>query len=122
MNHHLMPIIAKWPDHLILHVGTNDGTTNTSRKIIDGLLMLKCNILKKLPNCRVIVSKLTVRIGRGKANLTLCNVNRHLETLNLECVDNGNISAQHLGRKGLHLNSKGKGSLALNFLNQIWEF
>ena len=84
--------------------------------------MLKCNILKKLPNCRVIVSKLTVRIGRGKANLTLCNVNRHLETLNLECVDNGNISAQHLGRKGLHLNSKAKGSLALNFLNQIWEF
>ena len=50
MNHHLMPIIAKQPDYLILHVGTNDATTNTSRKIIDDLLMLKSNILKQLPN------------------------------------------------------------------------
>ena len=122
MNHHLMPIIAKRPDYLILHVGTNDATTNTSRKIIDDLLMLKRNILKQLPNCRVIVSKPTVRIDHGKANLTLRNVNKNLETLNLECIENGNISAQHLGRKGLHLNSKGKGRLALNFLNQIRKF
>ena len=108
MNHYLMPIIAKQPDYLILHVGTNNATTDTSRKIIDDLLMLKSNILKQLPNCRAIVSKLTIRIDHGKANLTLHNVNIHLETLNLECTENGNISAQHLGRKGLHLNSKGK--------------
>ena len=31
-NHHLMPIIAKRPDYLILHIGTNDATTSTSRK------------------------------------------------------------------------------------------
>ena len=122
MNHHLMPIIAEQPDYLILHVGTNDATTNTSRKIIDDLLMLKSNILKQLPNCRVIVSKPTIRIDHGKANLTLRNVNKHLETLNLECIENGNISAQHLGRKGLHLNSKGKGRLAINFLNHIRKF
>ena len=53
MNHHLMPIIVKQPDYLILYVGTNDSTTNTSRKIIDDLLMLKPNILKQLPNCGV---------------------------------------------------------------------
>ena len=112
-----MPIIAKRPDYLILHVGTNDATTNTSRKIIDDLLMLKCNILKQLPNCRVIVSKPTVQIDHGKANLTLGNVNKHLETLNLEYIQNGNISVQHLGQIGMHLNSKGKGRLALKFLN-----
>ena len=122
MNHHLMPIIAKQPDYLILHVGTNDATTNTSRKIIDDLLMLKCNILKQLPNCRVIVSKSTVQIDHGKANLTLRNVKKHLETLNLEWIENGNISAKHLRRKGLHLNSKGKGRPALNFLKQIRKF
>ena len=60
MNHHLMPSIAKRSDYLILYVGTNDVTTNTSRKVIDDLLMLKCNILKQIPNCRVIVSKPTV--------------------------------------------------------------
>ena len=122
MNHHLMPIITKRPDYLVLNVRTNDATTNTCRKIIDDLLMLKSNILKQLPNCRVIVSKPTIRIDHGKANLTLRNVNKHLETLNLECIENGNISAQHLGRKGLHLNSKGKGRLAINFLNHIRKF
>ena len=78
-----MPIIAKRPDYLILHVGTNDATTNTSRKIMDHLLMLKCNNLKQLPNCRVLVSKLTVRINHGKANPTLHNVNKTLETLKI---------------------------------------
>ena len=112
MNHHLMPIIAKQPDYLILYV----------LYVIGDLVILKCNILQQLPNCRVIVSKPTVRIDHRKANLTLRNVNKHLETLNLECIVNGNISAQHLGLKGLHLNSKGKGKLALNFLNQIRKF
>ena len=124
MNHHLMPIIAKRPDYLILHVGSNDATTNTSRKIMEDLLMLKRNLLKQLPNCKVIVCKPTVWIDHGKVNLTLRNVNKHLETLNLECIctENGNIIIQHLGRKGLHLNSQGKGRLALNFLNQILKF
>ena len=53
MNHHLMPIIAKRPDCSIFHVGTNDATAKTSRKIIDDLLMLKCSILKQLPNCNL---------------------------------------------------------------------
>ena len=88
-----MPIIAKRPDFLILHVGTSNATTKTSRKIIDDLLMLKCNILKQFSNCRVTVSKPTVRIDHGKANLTLHDVNINLETLNLECIENGNISA-----------------------------
>ena len=84
--------------------------------------MLKCNTLKQLPNCRVVVSKPTIRIDHGNANLTLRNVNKHLKTLNLECIENGNISVQHLGRKGLHLNSKGKGRPALNSLNKIRKF
>ena len=35
MNRHLMPIISKPPDYLIFNVGTNDATTNTSRKITE---------------------------------------------------------------------------------------
>ena len=93
-----MAIIAKRPDYLILQVGTDDATTITSRKIIDDLLMLKCNIIKQLPNCRVIVSKPTVRINHGKANLMLRKVKKHLETLNLECIENCNSSASWLER------------------------
>ena len=84
MNHHLMPIIAKRPDYLILRVGTNDATTSTPRKIIDDILMLKCNILKQLPNCRVSFQTHSVRIDHGKVNQTLRNVNKNLQTL--ECI------------------------------------
>ena len=56
--------------------------------------MLKFIILKQLQNYRVVVSKHTIRIDYGKANLTLRNVNKHLETLNLECIENGNIVQQ----------------------------
>ena len=75
-------IIVKQPDYLILHVGTNDATTNTSRKIIGNLLMLKCNILKQLPKDRNVVCNPTTLIDHGNANLTLHNVNKNLETWN----------------------------------------
>ena len=116
LNHYIVPIIKSKPDYLILHVGTNDATTNSSRKIVDDLLMLKTNISKELPNCRIVLSKPTIRHDHGKANLTIRNVNKRLENLELECIDNSNITAEHLGQKGLHLNSKDKGRLALNFL------
>ena len=119
LNHYIVPIIKNKPDYLILHVGTNDATTNSSRKIVDDLLMLRTNISKQLPNCRIVLSKPTIRHDHGKANLTIRNVNKHLENLELECIDNSNINAEHLGQKGLHLNPKGKGRLALNFLKQL---
>ena len=46
INQYTTLIIKKEPDYLILHVGTNDGTTNTSKTIIDDLVLLKSNILK----------------------------------------------------------------------------
>ena len=54
INQNVMPVIKKEPDYLILHVGTNDATTNTSKKVVDDLLMLKSNISKKLPSCRIV--------------------------------------------------------------------
>ena len=122
LNDYIKPIIKNKPDYLILHVGTNDATTNSSRKIVDDLLMLKANISKQLPNCKIVFSKPTIRHDHGKANLTIGNVNKHLEILEFECIDSNNINAEHLGQKGLHLNPKGKGRLALNFLKQLRKF
>ena len=64
------------PDYLILHVGTYDATTNSSRKIVNNLLMLRTNISKQLANCKIVLSKPTIRHDHGKANLTIQNVNR----------------------------------------------
>ena len=120
LNHYIVPISKT--NQMILYVGTNDATTKSSRKIVDDLLMLKTNISKQLPNCRIVLSKPTIRHDRGKANLTIRNFNEHLENLKLEFVDNNNINAEHLGQKGLYLNPKGKGRLALNFLKQLRKF
>ena len=46
INQYIAPIIKKQPDYLILHARTNDATTNTSKKIVDDLLILKSNISK----------------------------------------------------------------------------
>ena len=54
------------------------------RKIVDDLLMLRTNISKQLRNCRIVLTKSTIRHGNGKANLTMRNVNKHLENLELE--------------------------------------
>ena len=83
--------------------------------------MLKTNISKQLPKCRIVLPKPTIRHDHGKANLTIQNVNKHLENLELEYNDNNNINAEHLEQKGLHLNPTGKGRLALNFFETTSE-
>ena len=86
MNQYIIPIIKKQPDYLILHARTNDVTTNTSKKILDDLLILKSNISKQLPSCRIVLSKPIIRHDDGKANLTIRNVNKHLSTSQSECI------------------------------------
>ena len=81
LNQYIVPIIKNKPDYLILHAGTNDAATNSSKKIVDDLLMLRTNILKQLPNGRIVLSKPTIRHDHGKANLTIRNINKHLENL-----------------------------------------
>ena len=62
LNHYIVPIIKNKPNYLILYVETNDATTNSFRKIVDHLLMLRTNISKQLPNCRIALSKPTIRM------------------------------------------------------------
>ena len=66
MSQLIQPIIKKKPEFLILHIETNDATTNDSRKIVDDILLLKSAALNSLPDCRVLVSKPTLRSGNGK--------------------------------------------------------
>ena len=120
LNHYIVPIIKNKPDYLILHVGANGATIKSSRKIVDDLLMLRTNISKRLPNCRIVLLKPTIRHDHGKANLTIRNVNKHLENSELECIDN-NINGEHIGQKGLHLNPKGKCRLALKIFETTSE-
>ena len=119
INHHIIPILKKKPDVIILHVGTNDSVSRTSREILDDLLQLKSAITKTLPNCQVIFLQPTLRVDNGKAALTLHRLNEYFSELNLDVVNNSNIKVKHIAQKVLHLNPKRKGRLALNFIHKI---
>lgn len=67
INHHIIPILNKNPDVIVLRVGTNDFATRTSREIFDDLLLLKGVISKTLPNYKVIFLQPTLQMDNGKA-------------------------------------------------------
>ena len=119
LKHHLAPLLQKKPEHIILHIGTNDVVSKTSRQILDELLQLKQYIINTLPTYRMIVSRPTIRTDNGKAALTLSNFNKLLGQLEVDFIGNVNIKEVHLGKKGLHLNKKGKNRLELNFLQKL---
>ena len=76
---------------------------------------------KTLPQSKVCISNVLTTFGtdNGKATLTLNKVNKHLSALQLGIVDNSNINVTGLNRGGLHLNEKGTGKLAVNFIKKL---
>ena len=122
MYDYIKPLLKKCPKNIILHIGTNNTVNDTSRIVLDKLLSLKAFVEKALPDCNVCISNLTLRTDNAKASLTVNNVNQHLSTLQLEIIDNSNISNAGLSRGGLHLNSQGLGKLAINFIKKIKSF
>ena len=91
-----------------------------SRIVLDKLLLsLKPFVERALPDCNVCISNLTLRTDNAKASLTVNNVNQHLSTLQLDSIDNINISNTGLSRGELHLNNQGLSILAVNFIKKI---
>ena len=69
INHHIIPILKKKPNVIILHVGTNGSVCRTSHEILDDLLQIKGAITKILPDWHVIFSQPTLSIGQWKVSL-----------------------------------------------------
>ena len=114
--------IQSFAKHIIVHIGTNDDTRSTSREILDKLLKLKTLIKETLPETEVTFSTPTIRSDNGKAALTVRNLCDHLLDLNMDILDNRNITSKHLGRKGLHLNKAGSTRLVENIIYKLLKF
>ena len=99
MYDHIKPLIRKKPTNVILHFGTNNCPYDSSREILDKLLALKYQITRALPQCNVIFSKLIDRYDDSIARFKVNNVNKHLESLELDLIDNSNITTDHLTHK-----------------------
>ena len=119
LNYHVHPILRKKPKHIIVHIGTNDATRSTSREILEKLLKLKTLVKETLPETEVTFSTSTIGSDNGKAALTVRNLCDHLSDLNINILDNRNITSKHLGHKGLHLYKAGSTRLAKNVIHKF---
>ena len=119
MFNYITPLIKKRPDHILLHVGTNDAVNLSSDKIFTDLIDLISYIKNNLPNVNIILSTPTIRTDDVKANLTISRLCELIRKSDVSILDNSNIEGMHIGKKGLHLNGRGTGRIALNIINLI---
>ena len=64
------------------------------------LLNLKKFIKHTLPESNVVISDLITRTDNGKASLTVIKTNEHLHGLQMDVIDNGNITSNELNKGG----------------------
>lgn len=111
---HIPEVIKRNPKYLVLHIGTNNSKEMTSDEVLCQLTKLKKFIEMVLPNTTVIISQPTVRTDDSRANQIIINLNTKLRRTNYILMDNSNIQASHLGKRGLHFNSHGTKLMAIN--------
>ena len=119
MFSYLVPLLQKKPSQIILMVGSNDSISKSSEEILTELLALKKWILETLPGVNLTIACPTKRTDNQKARITLLHLRKKLLNLKISLITNDNINDEHLGRKGLHLNSRGSARLAMNYLSHI---
>ena len=93
-------LLRKCLKNTILHIETNNTITKRSRTVLDKLLSLKAFVERALPDSKICISNFTLRTDNAKASLTVNNVNQDLATLQLDIIDNSNISNSELSRGG----------------------
>ena len=77
MYTHLPSVLPLKPQYILLHLGTNDCTNNTSDSVLKRLITLKKHIEKLLPSCKVCFSLPTLR-----TNTIIQNLNTKLKKWN----------------------------------------
>ena len=111
----LVPLLNKKPDHLILYAGTNDLAYSNANQVDERTVKLTGMVTSRRVNCSV--SELTVRDDDLWAKVKEVNnlLGKKLPQ-NVKIISNSNITPNHLNRSRLHLNQRGTGALAFNFI------
>ena len=116
MYDNLKPLLKRKPSNIFLHIGTNDATNKTSDEIIKEIKNLENYIKEVLPNVKIFLSCPVVRFDHAQANFTLRRLDQKLKSRG-DVIINDNVDKSCVGKKGLHLNAKGSGRLATNFIS-----
>ena len=126
MEDYMKPSLRNPPDHFILHVGTNDLSSDKSpHEIAESIINLACQLKNEKHD--VSVSKIILRTNDKILNEKGIEVNSCLKELckkkkNIFLVDNSKkIKAQHWNKGKLHLTKFGSKVLSNNFVNEIYK-
>ena len=118
---YVKPIAKKKPEHIILHVGTNDLTRKSNT--IENLVCVINEIKTLSKDTKVSVSSICLRKDKRDLELKVKSLNDEIEMFckanHIDFLDNDNIDEGCLSKKKLHLNHKGTSRLAKNFKNYI---
>ena len=121
MQDYVQPTLRQYPDHIILHVGTNDLATNVpTDTVAESIVELAMSL--KSDSTSVAISNITVRNDKHKNKVR--QTNKHLKTLcmerNIELINHDStITEKHLNGSRLHLNKRGTAILSNNFTEAI---
>ena len=69
-----------------------------------------------LPQCKIFLSLPALRMDNSDAEKTLKEVRKYF-SVNPRTIVHNNIDNTCLAKKGLHLNPKGTGRLAINYIS-----
>ena len=116
MVSYFTPLINKRPDHILLHIGTNNLATDSPQEIAENILALTQMITYKGIGCSVS------EIIRRDDYLSLVGqevncILTHVLPTHIELVCDDTIRTHHLS--GLHLSGRGMCALAHNFIRFI---
>ena len=117
MFDYLVPLLKKKPDNIILHIGSNDAPFKSAKDIANEISSLMSFIEKELPGVKIYISNPVIRLDDKKANNTLLKLAALFKLMDYDIIFNDNVDASCLGKRGLHLNPKGSGRLAINFIS-----
>ena len=80
MYQHLMPLVQKQPNNVILHLETNDASSSNSSEIVNNILKLRSFTSQKLPNVNIVLLKPTMRSDTAAGKVTIEEVNKQLNS------------------------------------------
>ena len=78
MEYYVKPTLARAPDHLILHVGTNNVRQSSAQEITNAISMLGQNIKKELPTMNLAISEVITRNDDPTLNAKIMELNTKL--------------------------------------------
>ena len=96
MKDFLKAYLKRSPTNIILHVSTNNSVNDSSGVILNKLVSLKNFIHTEFPESSVVLSNTKGRLDNGIARLKISNFNKHLNSLKIDTIGNGNIIRQSI--------------------------